>query len=79
LRMVLKKGLVLIIGGMLAGIVMSLAMTRLVASQIWGISATDPWTFSAVVAIILAVGLAACFLPARRAMQVDPMVALRAE
>ena len=79
LRMVLKEGLVLIIGGTLAGIVMSLAMTRLVASQIWGVSATDPWTFSAVVAIILAVGLAACFLPARRATQVDPMVALRAE
>jgi putative ABC transport system permease protein len=79
LSMVLKKGLALIITGTMTGLVLSLAMTRLMASQIWGISTTDPWTFSAVAAVILAVGLAACLFPARRASQVDPMVSLRYE
>jgi len=54
-------------------------MTRLMASQIWGVSTTDPWTFSTVTAIILAVGLTACLVPARRATQVDPLVALHYE
>jgi putative ABC transport system permease protein len=79
LRMVLKKGLALILAGTMAGLVASLAMTRLMASQIWGVSTTDPWTFSAVAAIILAVGLTACLFPARRATQVDPLVALHYE
>ena len=79
LRMVLKNGLVLITGGALAGIIVSLALTRLIASQIWGVSATDPWTFSAVVLVIFVAGLAACLLPARRATQVNPLIALRSE
>jgi putative ABC transport system permease protein len=79
LRMVLKRGLALILAGTMAGLVASLAMTRLMASQIWGVSTTDPWTFSAVAAIILAVGLTACLFPARRATQVDPLVALHYE
>jgi putative ABC transport system permease protein len=79
LRMVLKKGLALIITGTMTGLLVSLAMTRLMASQIWGISTTDPWTFSAVAAVILAVGMTACLFPARRATQVDPMVSLRYE
>lgn len=61
------------------GIGASFAITRFLASQIWGVSATDPWTIGAVVAIVLAVGLAACYLPARRAAEVDPLVALRYE
>ena len=79
LRMVLKRGLVLIIGGALAGIIISLALARLIANQIWGVSATDPWTFSAVVLVIFVAGLAACLLPARRATQVNPLIALRSE
>jgi putative ABC transport system permease protein len=79
LRMVLKSGLVLITGGALAGIIISLVLTRLIASQIWGVSATDPWTFSAVVLVIFVAGLAACLLPARRATQVNPLIALRSE
>ena len=71
--MVLRSGLVLITGGALAGIIISLALTRLIASQIWGVSATDPWTFSAVVLVIFVAGLAACLLPARRATQVNPL------
>ena len=79
LRMVLKTGLVLITGGAIAGIIISLVLTRLIASQIWGVSATDPWTFSAVVLVIFVAGLAACLLPARRATQVNPLIALRSE
>jgi putative ABC transport system permease protein len=79
LRMVLKSGLVLITGGVVAGIIISLALTRFIASQIWGVSATDPWTFSAVVLVIFVAGLAACVLPARRATQVNPLNALRSE
>jgi putative ABC transport system permease protein len=79
LSMVLKKGVTLILSGMLAGLVASLAMTRLMATQIWGVSATDPWTFSAVAVLILAVGLTACVFPARKATRVDPLVSLHYE
>jgi putative ABC transport system permease protein len=79
LRMVLKKGLTLILTGTIAGLVASLAMTRLMANQIFGVSAMDPWTFSAVAAFILAVGLTACLFPARKATQVDPLVSLHYE
>ncbi len=63
----------------MTGIIISLALTRLIASQIWGVSATDPWTFSAVVLVIFVAGLAACLLPARRATEVNPLIALRSE
>jgi putative ABC transport system permease protein len=76
LRMVLKKGLALIATGTIAGLAAGLALTRLMSSQIWGVSPTDPWTFSAVAALILPVGLAACLFPARKATQVDPLVSL---
>ncbi len=79
LRMVLKKGLALILTGILIGLLASVGLTRFLASQIWGISATDPWTFAVVAVVILVAGLAACALPARSATQVDPMVALRYE
>ena len=79
LRMVLKNGLGLLVAGVALGLLASLALTRVLASQIWGVSATDPWTFGVVVAVMFAFGLGACFLPARRATKVDPMVALRYE
>ena len=79
LRMVLKNGLALIAAGTVIGIIISLALTRFLASQIWGVSATDPWTFVAVAAVVTGTGIAACFLPARRATCVDPMLALRYE
>jgi putative ABC transport system permease protein len=79
LKMVLLKGLRLIGAGVVVGLLASVGLMRLIASQIWGVSATDPLTFAAVVAAILAVGLAACLLPARRATQVDPLIALRYE
>jgi putative ABC transport system permease protein len=79
LRMVLKKGLVLLAVGICIGLFASFDLTRFLASQIWGVSPTDPRTFCAVVALVVAAGLAACYLPAQKATKVDPMVALRYE
>jgi putative ABC transport system permease protein len=79
LRTVLRKGFALLVAGTLAGLFASFGLTRFLASQVWGVSATDPWTFGAVVAVVVGVGLGACYLPARRATQVDPLVALRHE
>ena len=79
LTMVLRNGLTLIVTGIILGVVASPALTRFIASQLSGVKVTDPWTFVTVAVIILAVGLAACFFPARRATQVDPLIALRYE
>jgi putative ABC transport system permease protein len=79
LHMVLTKGLVLIATGAIIGVLASLGLTRFLARQLWGVSASDPWTFSVVVASIIAVGLTACFFPARKASQVDPLITLRYE
>ena len=79
LRLVLLNGFRLVASGILAGLLASYVLTRFLVSQIAGVSATDPWTFSAVVAVVLVVGLTACFLPARRAAAIDPIVALRYE
>jgi predicted permease len=79
LNMVLTKGLCLVAGGVAIGLLVSFAVTRLLASEISGVSVTDPWTFGAVAALVTAVGVAAGYLPARRAMRVDPMIALRYE
>lgn len=79
LRMVLSRGSVLIVGGTCIGLLASFALTRFLASQIWGISTTDPSTFGAVVVLVVSAGLAACYLPAYRATRVDPLVALRYE
>jgi putative ABC transport system permease protein len=79
LTMVLKKGVHLVAAGIVLGLFASFALTRFLSSQIWGVSATDPWTFASVVALVILVGLVACLLPARRAAMVDPLVALRYE
>ncbi|PYV82754.1 MAG: hypothetical protein DMG05_27535 [Acidobacteria bacterium] len=79
LRMVLKRALGLIAGGIVIGVFASLGLTRFLASEIWGVSVTDPWTFAVVTALILAVGLIASFLPARSAARVDPLITLRYE
>src|SRR5216683_268912 len=77
LNMVLTTGLCLIAGGVAIGLLVSYAVTRLLASEMSGVSVTDPWTFGAVAALVTAVGLAACYLPARRSTRVDLMTALR--
>jgi putative ABC transport system permease protein len=79
LRLVLLDGFRLVAAGVLIGLFASLGLTRFLASQISGVSVTDPWTFAAVVAVVVSVGLAACLLPARRATRVDPILALRYE
>jgi hypothetical protein len=79
LGLVVTKGTWLILAGTAIGLFASHFLTRLLSSQIWGVSATDPSTFAAVAFLALFVGILACLIPARRATRVDPMVALRYE
>jgi len=79
LKMVLWNALRLISVGIFIGVLVSLGLTRFLASQLAGVSATDPLTFSVVVTVFLAVGLLASLLPARRAAGIDPLVALHYE
>jgi predicted permease len=77
--MVIRMGLKLVGLGVGIGLVVSLALGRVIATQLWGVSAYDPWTLVCVPALLLATGIVACWLPARRAAGVDPLVALRYE
>ncbi len=76
---VLTDGLALIGAGVVMGVIAEVALMRLMASQLWGVSASDPWTLVGVALIVTASGILACSLPARRAVRVDPAVALRYE
>jgi predicted permease len=79
LRMVIRQGLTLTLIGVAIGIVAALGVTRLISSMIFGVMPYDPPTFVVVAAVLVAVAFLACYIPARRAMKVDPMVALRYE
>jgi ABC-type antimicrobial peptide transport system permease subunit len=79
LKMVLGQGLTITLVGVFVGIAGSLALTRTMKSMLFGITATDPITLAAVAILLTGVALAACYIPARRATRVDPMVALRYE
>ena len=79
LGMVIGMGLQLVASGVGLGLVASLALGKIIATQLWGVSAYDPWTLTCVPVVLLMTGFVACWLPARRAARVDPMIALRYE
>jgi ABC-type antimicrobial peptide transport system permease subunit len=79
LRLVLSHGLRLTLAGVGLGLILSLVLTRFLSGLLLGVTSTDALTFSSVAILLCAAALFACFLPARRATRVDPMVALRHE
>jgi putative ABC transport system permease protein len=79
LKLVVGQGMKMAMIGALAGLIASLALTRLMKGLLFGVSASDPLTFVAVALLLMIVALLACYMPARRATKVDPMVALRCE
>jgi ABC-type antimicrobial peptide transport system permease subunit len=79
LVLVMRRGLAVVLLGSAAGVGAAAAATRLLGALLYGVRALDPLTFASAAALFVAVGLAACFLPASRAMRVDPAVALRWE
>ncbi|MGA8530230.1 MAG: ABC transporter permease, partial [Acidobacteriaceae bacterium] len=79
LQLILGQGMRMALAGVALGILLAFSLTRLMSSQLYGVSARDPLTFVAVALVLIAVALIACWIPARRAMRVDPIVALRYE
>lgn len=79
LRLIIKQGMGLVLLGTVIGIGASLAFTRLLTNLLFNVNATDPLTFTSVTVLLAVIALLACWLPARRATKVDPMIALRSE
>jgi len=79
LRLVLREGFELVLIGLVLGIVGAASVQKVVATEIYGVRPLDPLVLASVMALLAVVALAACAVPARRAMRVDPIVALRSE
>jgi len=77
--LILKQGLLLTVIGAAIGVAGALALTRLMSSLLFGVGAADPITFGVIVPLLMIVSLIACYLPARRATRIDPLIALRSE
>jgi predicted permease len=79
LRLVLRQGMLLALVGAIVGVLVALPVARLASGLLYGVNATDPLTYAAITLLLMGVALLACYLPARRATRIDPLVALRVE
>jgi ABC-type antimicrobial peptide transport system permease subunit len=79
LRLVLRDGLKMALAGVGVGLVAALGLTRLLSKMVYGVSTTDPATFISISCGLIIIAVLACYLPARRATKVDPLIALRYE